>query len=138
MSMDQIPKPHVAIRELSNTSSSSASASNSDMHPKQRSHRDSSPSLSKTSSESTRHSSDAPPSPSRRYGTNGESQNSVSPTAEYARTTAFDPDAPPAYREQDFVGKSSEEVKRMRKRDYAVEISRLMGRQLVRGLNGRS
>jgi len=51
--------------------------------------------------------------------------------AKYARYT----DAPPQYTEQQYQGKSEEEQISMRISDYAKEISRAMGRQLVRGLN---
>lgn len=50
--------------------------------------------------------------------------------AEYARYT----DAPPPYSAKQYEGKSEEERSSMRKRDYARELSRMMGRQLVRGL----
>ncbi|KAH7380158.1 hypothetical protein BKA66DRAFT_368563, partial [Pyrenochaeta sp. MPI-SDFR-AT-0127] len=43
-------------------------------------------------------------------------------------------DAPPPYSEKQYEGKSEEEQSNMRKRDYARELSRMMGRQLVRGL----
>ncbi|KAI4700684.1 hypothetical protein J4E81_003646 [Alternaria sp. BMP 2799] len=50
--------------------------------------------------------------------------------AEYARYT----DAPPPYSEKAYEGKSDDERCNMRMTDYAKEISRMMGRQLVRGL----
>ncbi|KAI4619790.1 hypothetical protein J4E83_005646 [Alternaria metachromatica] len=50
--------------------------------------------------------------------------------AEYARYT----DAPPPYSEKAYEGKSDDERNSMRMTDYAKEISRMMGRQLVRGL----
>ncbi|CAO2648000.1 Nn.00g089220.m01.CDS01 [Neocucurbitaria sp. VM-36] len=50
--------------------------------------------------------------------------------AEFARYT----DAPPPYSEQQYEGKSEQERTNMRMKDYAKEISRMMGRQLVRGL----
>lgn len=50
--------------------------------------------------------------------------------AEYARYT----DAPPPYEEKAYEGKSEAERTRMRMGDYAKELSRMMGRQLVRGL----
>ncbi|KAI4626265.1 uncharacterized protein J4E87_004766 [Alternaria ethzedia] len=50
--------------------------------------------------------------------------------AEYARYT----DAPPPYSEKAYEGKSDDERNNMRMTDYAKEISRMMGRQLVRGL----
>jgi hypothetical protein len=45
-------------------------------------------------------------------------------------------DAPPPYSEQQYEGKSLDEQSRMRMADYAKEIKRLMGRQLVQGLKG--
>ncbi|KAG9192885.1 hypothetical protein G6011_11619 [Alternaria panax] len=50
--------------------------------------------------------------------------------AEYAQYT----DAPPPYSEKQYEGKSADEQNNMRMKDYAKEISRMMGRQLVRGL----
>lgn len=50
--------------------------------------------------------------------------------AKYAQYT----DAPPPYSEQQYEGKSEQERADMRMTDYAKEISRMMGRQLVRGL----
>jgi hypothetical protein len=50
--------------------------------------------------------------------------------AEYAQYT----DAPPPYTENQYKGKSENEQNAMRSKDYAKEISRMMGRQLVRGL----
>lgn len=52
--------------------------------------------------------------------------------AEYARYT----DAPPPYSEKAYEGKSEAESTKMRMGDYAKELSRMMGRQLVRGLKG--
>jgi hypothetical protein len=48
--------------------------------------------------------------------------------AEYAQYT----DAPPPYTENQYEGKSENEQKSMRTKDYAKEISRMMGLQLVR------
>ncbi|CAN9344425.1 unnamed protein product [Alternaria alternata] len=50
--------------------------------------------------------------------------------AEYAQYT----DAPPPYTEKQYEGKSENEQNTMRSKDYAKEISRFMGHQLVRGL----
>jgi hypothetical protein len=50
--------------------------------------------------------------------------------AEYAQYT----DAPPPYSEKQYEGKSDDEQSHMRMKDYAKEISRMMGRQLVKGL----
>jgi hypothetical protein len=55
--------------------------------------------------------------------------------AEYARYT----DAPPPYSEDQYEGKTEDEQTRMRRADYAKELKRMMGRQLVKGLkSGRS
>lgn len=51
--------------------------------------------------------------------------------AKYARYT----DAPPQYTDHQYAGKSEAEQISMRISDYAKEISRAMGRQLVRDLN---
>jgi hypothetical protein len=43
-------------------------------------------------------------------------------------------DAPPPYSQKQYEGKSEEEASKMRMVDYAKEISRQMGRQLMRGV----
>jgi len=48
----------------------------------------------------------------------------------YARYTH----APPPYSETQYKGKTEEEQSTMRMTDYAKELSRIMGRQIVRGL----
>ncbi|KAJ4994101.1 hypothetical protein SVAN01_00578 [Stagonosporopsis vannaccii] len=50
--------------------------------------------------------------------------------AEFARYT----DAPPPFTEDQYENKTEEQQLSMRAHDYAKEISRLMGRQFVRGL----
>lgn len=50
--------------------------------------------------------------------------------AEYKRYI----DAPPPYSEKAYEGKSEEEQTNMRMKDYARELSRIMGRQLVKDL----
>jgi rubrerythrin len=50
--------------------------------------------------------------------------------SEYAQYT----DAPPPFEEEQYEGKSEEEQTRMRMADYAKELNRMMGKQLVRGL----
>lgn len=50
--------------------------------------------------------------------------------AELARYT----DAPPPYSEEQYAHKTEEQQLSMRTHDYAKELSRMMGRQLVRGL----
>ncbi len=46
-------------------------------------------------------------------------------------------DASPPCEESQYAGKSEEEQANMRRRDYAKELSRMMGRQLVEGLRSR-
>ncbi|KAF1947686.1 hypothetical protein EJ02DRAFT_1997 [Clathrospora elynae] len=68
----------------------------------------------------------------------GISTRSISPMgekalridAEYARYT----DASPPYSEKEYEGRSEQDQTSMRREDYAKEISRAMGRQLVVGL----
>jgi hypothetical protein len=50
--------------------------------------------------------------------------------AEYAQYT----DAPPPFTEDQYEGKTEDEQSRMRRVDYAKELNRMMGRQLVKGL----
>lgn len=50
--------------------------------------------------------------------------------ADFARYT----DAPPPYSEEQYEDKTEEQQLSMRTHDYAKELSRMMGRQLVRGL----
>jgi hypothetical protein len=126
--MDDFPRSTVAVRELSH-----ASSINQPTNP----HANPSPSLSKTSSKSSRHSCEAPRSPSTTHRWEPEQLTSFPPPGDFKPTTAFDAEAPPRYREEDFAGKSKDEVRRMRKRDYAIDISRMMGKQLVRGVHGK-
>jgi hypothetical protein len=77
-----------------------------------------------------------PPSDSSLHWIN--SAYSIAPTADkthiieakYAQYT----DAPPPYTENQYEGKSENEQNTMRSKDYAKEISRMMGHQLVRSL----
>jgi hypothetical protein len=79
------------------------------------------PSPSTHSSDHTAHRSDS----------NSTTSSSVQRIeAEYSQYT----DAPPPYSEKQYEGKSADEQNHMRMKDYAKEISRMMGRQLVRGL----
>jgi hypothetical protein len=52
---------------------------------------------------------------------------------EYAQYTH----APPPFAESQYEGKSEEQQNKMRAADYAKELNRMMGRQLVRGLKDR-
>jgi hypothetical protein len=60
--------------------------------------------------------------------TNDETAEKIK--AEFARYT----DAPPPYSEQQYENKTEEQALNMRTQDYAKELSRMMGRQLVKGL----
>lgn len=130
--MDDFPRSTVAVRELSHASQKSTSTIPPPAPPAP-----SAPPLSQKSSESSRHSCEAPRSPPTAHKQGTEELTSFPPPGDVKPTTAFEPDARPPYCEKDFQGKSKDEVRRMRKRDYAVEISRLMGRQLVLGVNGK-
>ncbi|PSN66883.1 hypothetical protein BS50DRAFT_573668 [Corynespora cassiicola Philippines] len=59
--------------------------------------------------------------------------NAAQTRAEYPRDATYDSDAPPAYRPE---GRPID--KHISKRDYAIEISRIMGRQLVKSLRPQS
>lgn len=74
------------------------------------------------------HSSDL--SAYRSNSSSSTNSNSQRIEAEYARYT----DAPPPYSEKQYEGKTDDEQTSMRMTDYAKELSRMMGRQLVRGL----
>jgi hypothetical protein len=80
------------------------------------------PSPSTHSSDNSAHRTDSSSS------TGGDQSKRIE--AEYARYT----DAPPPYTEKQYEGKTEGEQNNMRMTDYAKEISRMMGRQLVRGL----
>lgn len=60
--------------------------------------------------------------------TNDETAEKIK--AEFARYT----DAPPPYSKQEYENKTEEQTLNMMTQDYAKELSRMMGRQLVRGL----
>ena len=54
-----------------------------------------------------------------------------------SRSPAITPDAPPpAYHAEEQGKRTGEETERMTTRDYAIEISRIMEKQLLKGLNG--
>jgi len=59
-----------------------------------------------------------------------QSEASITLAAEYLHYT----DAPPPYSEKQYEGKSEEQQNKMRMADYAKEINRQMGKQLVTGL----
>ncbi|KAH6859020.1 hypothetical protein BKA58DRAFT_52110 [Alternaria rosae] len=89
-----------------------------------------------TARNSSYHSFPSPSTHSSNHSTHRSDSSSSSNSnvqrieAEYARYT----DAPPPYSEKAYEGKSDDERNSMRMTDYAKEISRMMGRQLVRGL----
>jgi hypothetical protein len=56
--------------------------------------------------------------------------NTLNIAAEYAQYT----DAPPPYTEDQYEGKSENEQNTMRSKDYAKEISRMMGHQIIESL----
>jgi hypothetical protein len=56
--------------------------------------------------------------------------NTLNIAAEYAQYT----DAPPPYTENQYEGKSENEQNTMRSKDYAKEISRMMGHQIIGSL----
>jgi hypothetical protein len=56
--------------------------------------------------------------------------NTLNIAAEYAQYT----DAPPPYTEDQYKGKSENEQNTMRSKDYAKEISRMMGHQIIESL----
>ncbi|EUC49275.1 hypothetical protein COCMIDRAFT_84952 [Bipolaris oryzae ATCC 44560] len=79
------------------------------------------------------------PSPSTHSPVSNSSRSSSSTSShsnfqrieeEYARYT----NAPPPYSEKQYEGKTDEEKTSMRMKDYTKELSRIMTRQLVRGL----
>lgn len=124
--MDQYPELNVNEREDRSSSrhDSGNSVSKATVHQTNSQHED------------TQYTSFPPPSTHSSHRSN--SSNSDTSTgeksqqieAEYARYT----DAPPPYSEKQYEGKSDDEQNNMRMTDYAKEISRQMGRQLVTGL----
>jgi len=67
---------------------------------------------------------------SRSNSNSSTSSNNQRIEAQYARYTH----APPPYSAEQYKGKSPDEQNNMRMKDYAKEVSRMMTRQLVRGL----
>jgi len=125
--MSEMPKPTVAVREMSSGSS------NKSLH-----HSLSSLSSSSSKPSPARHSCQAPLTPEssiqQRYEPNirgGRHSKPMSPSVGY---TSFDLDTPPAYEASYNPYSTIAETAKMSKRDYAIAISRLMGKQLVRGL----
>ncbi|CAA9966566.1 hypothetical protein PTMSG1_09925 [Pyrenophora teres f. maculata] len=67
---------------------------------------------------------------SRSNSSSSTDSNTQRIEAQYVRYT----DAPPPYSAEQYKGKSPDEQNTMRMKDYAKEVSRMMTRQLVRGL----
>ena len=107
--MDDFPRSTIAVRELSHASSIAVQPTQSTSSTSNQEH------------DSTRHSGEAPRSNATGGRRDSEGYTSFPPPGEAGTATG---------------GSTEEEEKRMRKRDYAVEMSRLMGRQLARGLGG--
>ncbi|KAH9871670.1 hypothetical protein J1614_005925 [Plenodomus biglobosus] len=124
--MDHYPEANVQGRSAS--SSRHDSASSVDKTRAQQSNNTS------TQGQDTQYTSFPPPSSvsNRSNSANSDSfnQETKSIEARYARYT----DAPPQYTEQQYEGKSEDEQNSMRMSDYAKEISRIMGRQLVKDM----
>lgn len=74
--------------------------------------------------------SDATASQERKDSVHTDEKTAAKLKAEFARYT----DAPPPFSEEQYENKTEEEQLSMRAHDYAKEISRMMGRQFVRGL----
>lgn len=74
--------------------------------------------------------SDATEQQERKDSIHTDEQTAKKLKAEFARYT----DAPPPFTEQQYEDKTEEQQLSMRTQDYAKELSRMMGRQLVRGL----
>lgn len=75
--------------------------------------------------------SDATEPQERKDSIHTDEQTAENLKAELARYT----DAPPPFSEDQYENKTEEQQLSMRAHDYAKELSRMMGRQLVRGLN---
>ncbi|KAL5117529.1 hypothetical protein ACEQ8H_004559 [Pleosporales sp. CAS-2024a] len=131
--MDNYPNVKVSTRECASRQSTSTSATHTsqpnsshkhahDQQPPRHHHSDTAPYYEGQHAPPLRRDS-ASPSP----------ENTV--VAAYARYT----DAPPPYAASQYEGKTEEQQNKMRMADYAKEIKRAMGRQLVRGLkNGET
>ncbi|KZM28418.1 hypothetical protein ST47_g429 [Ascochyta rabiei] len=75
-------------------------------------------------------SSDATEQPERKDSIHTDEKTAEKLKAEFMRYT----DAPPPYSEEQYENKTEEQQLSMRTQDYAKEISRMMGRQLVTGI----
>ncbi|KAJ4365979.1 hypothetical protein N0V95_000356 [Ascochyta clinopodiicola] len=144
--MDHYPEINVEEREYPSSTSRHDSGSSvikaPDFHSppslvpsRQPSHTMSSAGAS-SSTLSQQQTTSAPPSPDvtdqpeRKDSIHTDEQTAERLKAEFTRYT----DAPPPYSEEQYENKTEEQQLSMRTQDYAKEISRMMGRQLVKGL----
>lgn len=151
--MDHYPEVNVEVQEHPSSASRHDSASSvakaADFHSppslvpsRQPSHNMSSATAPSNTSTQQRISSDPPTSDAteqqveqqeqqdRKDSIHTDEQTAQKLKAEFARYT----DAPPPYSEEQYADKTEEQQLSMRTHDYAKELSRMMGRQLVRGL----
>ncbi|KAF2852205.1 hypothetical protein T440DRAFT_446739 [Plenodomus tracheiphilus IPT5] len=129
--MDHYPEVNVEERSVASSRHDSASSVNKNRTEQ---------SNSTSSQQETQYTSFPPPSntsTSQSHRTNSANSTTSSSTketqrieAQYARYT----DAPPQYTEQQYEGKSEDQINSMRMSDYAKEISRIMGRQIVKDM----
>lgn len=140
--MDHYPEVNVSERECASRRTSQSSSST-----KPPSNRNSLAVNTKASTLSTPHytSFPTPPASSEKEALASERQrvDSVTSTAdikvaELETKYAEILDAPPPYSEKQYEGKSEDEQSKMRMLDYAKELKRMMGRQLVRGLKSEA
>ncbi|XPS96530.1 hypothetical protein M3J09_005795 [Ascochyta lentis] len=144
--MDHYPEINVEEREYLSSASRHDSASSVTKAPnfhsppsivpsRQPSHTMSSTGVPSTTSSQQQTTSDPPSSDAteqqeRKDSIHTDEQTAEKLKAEFIRYT----DAPPPYSEQQYENKTEEQQLSMRTQDYAKELSRMMGRQLVRGL----
>lgn len=144
--MDHYPEVNVEVQEQPSSASRHDSASSvtkgTDFHSppsiissRQPSHiMNSTVTLSDTSNEQQINQNSSIPDASepqdRKDSVHTDEQTAQKLKAEFSRYT----DAPPPFTKDEYENKTEEQQLSMRSHDYAKEISRLMGRQFVRGL----
>lgn len=144
--MDHYPEVNVEVQEHPSSASRHDSASSiakaADFHSppslvpsRQPSHNMSSTTAPSNTSTQQHTSSEAPTSDTteqqdRKDSIHTDEQTAQKLKAEFARYT----DAPPPYSEEQYTDKTEEQQLSMRTHDYAKELSRMMGRQLMGGL----
>ena len=144
--MDHYPEVNVEVQEYPSSASRHDSASSvtkvADFHSppslvpsRQSSHTMSSTAAPSNTSAQQRTTSNPPASDAaepqeRKDSIHTDEQTAEKLKAEFARYT----DAPPPFSEEQYENKTEEQQLSMRAQDYAKELSRMMGRQLVRGL----